>query len=291
MTLSGGVTAVAVKTPSVGVLLRQSVACFLGVRLDAVALIGVTQTNASLPAVVLDVPSDDPVNLATVPVGSLSYGTNGSGTRALLGVRPSVSPHLRTLRAGGGDSSGAIVSLTVQCLACAPAPGAAPQFAPALVTQLAAFNRSVAAGGPAFAPFVVAVAGASGVNATAVYAQGSVTGSTAATSSAVSLETSTALVAIAVGVSVAVVLLVLVGLLVFLGVMWRHRRSSAHKSDDVAASSGMVAEQGVFSGENPLRRGARDGKVIVPAVEPVTAMPVSQSTGSGMDSSLTARNS
>ena len=101
MTLSGGVTAVAVKTPSVGVLLRQSVACFLGVRLDAVAIDGVTQTNASVPAMALVVSSDDSVNLATA--GSLSCGTsNESGTRALLGVRSSGSPYLRRLGAGGG---------------------------------------------------------------------------------------------------------------------------------------------------------------------------------------------
>jgi len=132
------------------------------------------------------------------------------------------------------------------------------------VTQLAAFNRSVAAGGRAYARFVVAVAGASGVNATAVYAQGSVTGLAVAMSST-SAETPTVPVTTVVGVSVAMVLL-LVGLLVIVVVVWRHRRSSAHKSDDVAASSGMAPEQGDFSGENPLWLGARDGKVTLAAV-------------------------
>ena len=278
----------AVQTPSVGVLLRQSVACFLGVRLDAVAIVGVTQTNASVPAMALVVSSDDSVNLATA--GSLSCGTrNESGTRALLGVRSSGSPYLRRLGAGGGggDTPSAIVSLAVQVLACPPTAGAAPQLAAALVTHLAAFNRSVAAGGPAYAPFVVAVAGASGVNATAVYAQGSVTGSAATMSSttAGSLETPTVPVAIVVGASIAVVSL-LVGLLV--AMLW-YRRSSAHKNDH-AASRGMAAEQGEFSGENPLRRGARDGKVTLAAVQAVAAIPVSQSIGSGMDSALAARN-
>jgi len=171
LALTGGITSSAILTPSVGVLLRLSVSCYLGIPLASVLI-----TEASDSAEELSVHPTDEVNVI-------------GGSCAALSGRA-----LRPLRSGRMlDSTGVIdgaqstnVSLTAVIPACASIVGSSPAISPALVDLLASMGASAqpssssnttASSGlptpPQYGAFITAAAAASGVSPSGVSATSS----------------------------------------------------------------------------------------------------------------------
>ena len=147
VTLSGGVLPSTIASPSVGLLLRLSVACFLGVSPAAVALTAVTTTA---PGVVgLDLAANDAVN---------SQPGDCSAARAPLRTR---------LQRQLDTSTAATTTAYLAVHACREAGMSAgdPSALGALLASLVASTNSSSA---ALSPFLDAVARDSGISRTAL---------------------------------------------------------------------------------------------------------------------------
>lgn len=276
--LSGGVTATAITTPAVGVLLRLSVACFVGVPLEQVVIASI-DTNASTAVENLAVAAVAPVNVAAGDQCASVQGQQGGramtdSTAVALLPLPA---RLRFRRIATADVASIVVHLAVYAAACSDASGSSPSLPPAVLAQLSAFNRTVSAGGPAYTSFVAAAADVSGVPAHAVFAQGAVTGLGSSVSpsptpaqGSPSAASGVSRAVIAGGATVGA--LFAVALLVVIALHLRRQRVLAESKANGVTNAERPADV-EFSGENPLHFSSRHVRAAVLAERCVVGPP------------------
>jgi hypothetical protein len=103
ITLFGGITPAAIATPDIGVLLRQSLACYLRVPLASVVIKSVASNATGVVSSSIQFEQDAPVNIQSAPAACV-------GTTMATGRRQ----QLRRMESSPSASSIAtIISLTV----------------------------------------------------------------------------------------------------------------------------------------------------------------------------------
>ena len=248
-----------------GLRLRSSTACFLRVPLTDVLITGVSASNATA---VTPVAASDPVNMQGGD-GTCPTATTAPAARVLVG---SVSL-LRRL----DTTESLVVFLAVATVACSTSSSGSGVGAALLQAQLAAFNMSAAAGGPAFSDFLTAAAEASHVPINGVVAHGAVLGPAAAIAAsqggaapAASPAASGPPLAIIVGAAAGGAILLVAAAVAVVVVMRRRKAGvAAAVGATAAASTGTGSSSGTFTGNNPLRAsrgsGSRGRSVPAPA--------------------------
>lgn len=235
-----------------GLRLRSNTACFLRVPLTDVVITGV---SANMTTAVTPVAASDPVNMQGGD-GACTTAT-AAPARRLVGA-----PLSRRLDA----AESLVVFLAVASVACGSSEGIVPTLL--LQAQLAAFNESAAAGGPAFGDFLTAAAEASHVLVGEVVARGAVMGPAAAVTGsrsqgtpAASPAASGATLAVIVGAAVGGALLLVAAAVAVVVVVVVRRRKAGGAAAAAAATRTGGGGSGTFTGNNPLRAsGGRRGR-------------------------------
>lgn len=266
MTLTGGITPAAVMSPSVGVLARLGLACYLGLPLAAVSVVSASNASARLGAT-----SSDAVN---------SQGGDCTALSASRALRPSMSDSensgsvgrthhiLRVLSSAAGSDT--TVGLLVAAAACSVAADGSQALSSQLSALFAGLRSAAAAGNttaaatnatgsaPRFGAFLSAAAGASGVPLAAVSASTSAGtptpagAGTAATSPSSDSGATFPIVAVVAAVG---------GILLIAAVAAAVLVSSRRRRKRLPRSAGTPgATDGEFvAGANPLRASAAVG--------------------------------
>ena len=172
--LRGGVSPVVVTQPAVGVLLRLSIACYLGIPLAAVVVTGATSSDAMASAVSLGVV--DAVNVANGLCADVA--TNSSRRELAEHVQLQSQSHQARRRHLGAE---VVTTIWVSVAACNAATNGSYAFTPQLAAALAGLGGGNPAGGASPAPasttqsspsflstFLASAAAAAGVPRTSV---------------------------------------------------------------------------------------------------------------------------
>lgn len=272
LNLTGGITAAAALKPSVGVLLRLYISCYLGIPLVITLITGGTDDSASDV-----VAAGDAVNAADGNCSTQAGGGSRILRQRLHDADSRGGRNDRVLGASGaaGSSQKTVITLLVVVTTCATVSGTpvlSPQFS-ALLDSLAfpAANVSAFASGSLslLGSFIAAAANASGVppaSVSAVLSTGSPSQSLASlskqTSSSGNGSSSVIVIAVACGAIAAVLLVIVVAALLV-----AHRRR-IHSNKCLSSTIERAATEkkehtgskfsGVEEGVNPLHQATRE---------------------------------